>query len=46
MLGTCRRPWCPYCRRPAEIDCPDVSRDKKSERAREKRAWRREAAQT
>lgn len=43
MLGVCQRPWCPYCRGPAGLDCPDASRTKRSARAREKRAWRREA---
>jgi hypothetical protein len=44
MLGTCRRPWCPYCRsKGMGLDCPDASRSKRSARARERRAWRREA---
>jgi hypothetical protein len=42
MLGVCQRPWCPYCRGPAGLDCADASRSKRAERAREKRAWRRE----
>lgn len=43
MLGTCQRPWCPYCRAPAGLDCADSSCGKRSARAREKREWRREA---
>lgn len=43
MLGTFARSWCPSCRRPAGVDCGDSSRTKKAQRAREKRAWRREA---
>ena len=43
MLGTFSRPRCPACRREAGPDCPDSSRAKKAQRAREKRQWRREA---
>lgn len=43
MLGVCQRDWCPQCRRPPGIDCPSASRDKRAERARENRQWRREA---
>jgi hypothetical protein len=43
MLGAFARPWCPYCRRPAGVDCGDSSMTKKAGRAREKREWRREA---
>lgn len=42
MLGTWSRPWCPHCRAPAGLDCPDKSRGKKAQRALEKRQWRRE----
>ncbi|WP_406516345.1 hypothetical protein OH809_45170 (plasmid) [Streptomyces sp. NBC_00873] len=41
MLGTWSRPWCPYCHGPAGEDCPSRSWSKKTQRAREKRAWRR-----
>ncbi|WP_406122878.1 hypothetical protein OHQ89_12195 [Streptomyces canus] len=44
MLGTFSRPRCPSCRREAGPDCPDSSRAKKAQRAREKRAWRRTLA--
>lgn len=43
MLGVSERPWCPYCRGPAGLDCPDSSRSKKAARQAEKRAVRREA---
>lgn len=43
MLGTFARPWCPSCRGPAGVDCPDSSRSKKAQRAAEKRQWKREA---
>lgn len=43
MLGTCQRDWCPRCRTAPGIDCPSTARDKRAERKREKRAWRREA---
>lgn len=44
MLGTCQRAWCPYCHTPAGPDCPSTSRAKRAERARERRAWRRDWA--
>jgi len=44
MLGTWQKAWCPICRRPAGIDCPDASWSKKARRTWEKRDWRREAA--
>lgn len=44
MLGYAKRSWCPYHRSHGfGLDCPDASRSKKAARAREKRAWRREA---
>lgn len=43
MLGTWAKPWCPVCKGPAGPDCPDVSRSKNSQRAREKRQWKTEA---
>lgn len=44
MLGTWSRPWCPHCHATGGPDCPDTSRSKKSQRAREKRQWSRDAA--
>jgi hypothetical protein len=44
MLGVCQRPWCGICRHPAGHDCSDVAIGKRAARAREKRTWRREAA--
>lgn len=43
MLGVVQRPWCPFHRAPAGLDCPDASRSKGAARQAEKRAWRREA---
>ena len=43
MLARVHPSFCPVCRRgPAGPDCPDSGVDRKSQRAREKRAWRRE----
>jgi hypothetical protein len=44
MLGTWQKAWCPSCRGPAGIDCPDASWSKKARRTWEKRDWRREVA--
>lgn len=43
MLGVCQKLWCPSCRSPGGLDCPDVSKDKGAARAAEKRQWRWEA---
>lgn len=44
LLSRVHPSFCPVCRRsPAGIDCPDNGVDKKTQRAREKRSWRREA---
>lgn len=43
MLSRVHPSFCPFCRRnPAGLDCADSGVDKKTQRAREKRAWRRE----
>lgn len=45
MLSRMHPSFCPVCRRgPAGRDCPDSAVDKKTQRAREKREWRQEAA--
>lgn len=43
MLSRMHPSFCPACRRgPAGLDCPDDGVDKRTQRAREKRQWRRE----
>ncbi|GAA3852708.1 hypothetical protein GCM10023084_03670 [Streptomyces lacrimifluminis] len=45
MLSRIRPSFCPVCRRgPAGPDCPDGGVDKRTQRSREKREWRREVA--
>jgi len=45
MLSRVHPSFCPVCRwGPAGLDCPDSGVGKRAQRAREKRAWRREAA--
>lgn len=45
MLSRMHPSFCPYCRGgPAGPDCPDDAVGKKTQRAREKRQWRRQAA--
>lgn len=39
MLGRYSRPWCPVCKGPSGVDCPDTSIPKKAQRAKEKRRW-------
>lgn len=47
MLGRVHPSFCPACRHsPAGIDCPDAGVDRKTQRAREKRQWRREVRMT
>lgn len=42
MLSRMHPSFCPACRHgPAGIDCPDSGVDKKTQRGREKREWRR-----
>jgi len=43
MLARMHPSFCPYCRRSPGLDCPDAGVDKRTQRVREKRAWRREA---
>jgi len=44
MLSRVHPSFCPSCRcSPAGRDCPDDGVDKKTQRAREKRQWRRDA---
>lgn len=43
MLARMHPAFCPRCRRSPGLDCPDVGVDKRTQRVREKRVWRREA---
>jgi hypothetical protein len=43
MLARVHPPFCLYCRRGPGLDCPDAGVDKRTQRVREKRVWRREA---
>lgn len=41
MLGKVRPSFCPICRAPAGLDCPDVRRGKRQVRAHERLEVRR-----
>lgn len=43
MLARVHPSFCPVCRRPPGVDCPDAGVDGRTQRVREKREWRREA---
>lgn len=46
MVGRTRPSWCPYCRAPAGIDCPDAGLSTRHAKHIEKRAVAREINET